>query len=179
MLLNPLLDRVPTNIRFDAASEVDVADVRTTLVITPVALASQWVDECQQHAPSLRVFVYSGYDKFPAEMAAFLKPDKGKGKADTKNKVIIKGKKATRKSIADWDEESDLMDEDEPEVLNPTHAIANFLHEHVDVVITTYNTLQQDLDVARAPVKRPRRESVEYGTATRERSPLIRVAWGA
>lgn len=46
-----------------------------------------------------------------------------------------------------------------------------------DVVITTYNVLKQDLNVARAPPVRPRRETAEYSRSERARSPLIMVEW--
>ena len=46
-----------------------------------------------------------------------------------------------------------------------------------DVVITTYNVLQQDLNVARAPPVRPRRGVAEYMKTERPRSPLVMVEW--
>jgi E3 ubiquitin-protein ligase SHPRH len=51
---------------------------------------------------------------------------------------------------------------------------ANFCQEY-DVVITTYNALAQELNVARGAVSRPRRETVEYGERSLPRSPLIMV----
>ncbi|KAF7289508.1 SNF2 family helicase [Mycena chlorophos] len=49
--------------------------------------------------------------------------------------------------------------------------------QQFDVVIATYSTLRADLNVARVPPKRPRREDVVYSNIERERSPLIRVEW--
>ncbi|KAK7680847.1 hypothetical protein QCA50_016157 [Cerrena zonata] len=46
-----------------------------------------------------------------------------------------------------------------------------------DVVITTYNVLQQDLGVARPPPVRPRRNNVQYSNLERSRSPLIMCEW--
>jgi E3 ubiquitin-protein ligase SHPRH len=46
-----------------------------------------------------------------------------------------------------------------------------------DVCITTYNVLRQDLTVARAPPKRPRRAQVEYSNLDRPRSPLVMCEW--
>lgn len=46
-----------------------------------------------------------------------------------------------------------------------------------DVCITTYNILQQDLNVARPPPTRPRRSNVEYNREARARSPLIMCEW--
>ena len=46
-----------------------------------------------------------------------------------------------------------------------------------DVCITTYNVLQHDLCVARAPPTRPRRANVTYSKIERARSPLIMCEW--
>jgi E3 ubiquitin-protein ligase SHPRH len=46
-----------------------------------------------------------------------------------------------------------------------------------DVCITTYNILQQEFNVARAPPDRPRREDVIYSNIERPRSPLIMCEW--
>jgi E3 ubiquitin-protein ligase SHPRH len=44
-----------------------------------------------------------------------------------------------------------------------------------DVVLTTYNVLSAELDVARGAVERPRRDNVEYGERSLPRSPLCQV----
>jgi SNF2 family DNA or RNA helicase len=46
-----------------------------------------------------------------------------------------------------------------------------------DVCITTYNVLQNDLNVARKPPERPRRQVATYSKAERPRSPLVMVEW--
>jgi len=46
-----------------------------------------------------------------------------------------------------------------------------------DICITTYNTLRQDLSVARAIPVRPRREDVVYSNTGRARSPLVMCEW--
>ena len=46
-----------------------------------------------------------------------------------------------------------------------------------DICITTYNVLQQDLGVARAPVVRPRREVGTYSNLRGSRSPLVMSEW--
>jgi E3 ubiquitin-protein ligase SHPRH len=46
-----------------------------------------------------------------------------------------------------------------------------------DVCITTYNVLRLDTTVARAPLKRPRRQDVEYKNLERPRSPLVVCEW--
>ncbi|KAH7107566.1 SNF2 family N-terminal domain-containing protein [Auriculariales sp. MPI-PUGE-AT-0066] len=173
MLLNPLRDRIPTNVRWDPIAEVEVAEVSTSLVITPISLAQQWADEFAAHSPTLRVFIYDGWDKFEKDVSTFLKPDKGKGKASDNG--AYKPRATSRKGKKARSDETDL-DENTPHI--STAGVARFLHEHVDVVITTYQTLQRDLGVARAPVKRTRRDNVDYGSGERYRSPLIRVEWG-
>ncbi len=45
-----------------------------------------------------------------------------------------------------------------------------------DVVLTTYVNLKKDLNVARAPVRRPRREAAAYQPSNMKwRSPLVLV----
>ena len=46
-----------------------------------------------------------------------------------------------------------------------------------DVIITTYQVLKADLDVARAVPIRPRRENVTYHNVERPRSPLVACEW--
>lgn len=45
-----------------------------------------------------------------------------------------------------------------------------------DVILTTYSVLMKELNVARVPVKRPRREIAVY-RPLEERSPLVMVEW--
>jgi E3 ubiquitin-protein ligase SHPRH len=46
-----------------------------------------------------------------------------------------------------------------------------------DVIITTYQVLKADLDVARAVPMRPRRDNVIYHNVDRPRSPLVKCEW--
>ena len=61
---------------------------------------------------------------------------------------------------------------DDEEILDWCSYINTF-----DVCITTYNVLQQDFNVARAPPARPRREDVVYSNVEKPRSPLIMCEW--
>jgi hypothetical protein len=64
LLLNPAPStRGPHNTRWDPEARMSVREVRTTLIVTPPALAPQWADEIKKHAPSLRVFVYEGWHR--------------------------------------------------------------------------------------------------------------------
>ena len=49
--------------------------------------------------------------------------------------------------------------------------------QQFDVVVTTYQVLRSDFNVARVPPVRPRREDVVYATTDRPRSPLVMVEW--
>jgi E3 ubiquitin-protein ligase SHPRH len=53
---------------------------------------------------------------------------------------------------------------------------SDFVQQY-DVVITTYQVLRSDFNVARAPPVRPRREDVKYVNIERPRSPLVMVEW--
>lgn len=144
--------------------------------MTPVALASQWFDEFALHAPSLKVFVYDGWSK--------LKPiaqhgvDRGRKKGQLGGKVKVeddsspkpkKGAKKKGKARAKPELDVDYMDIDSAststsafdgkEKVEEIQDWCEFINTF-DVCITTYNTLRLELDVARAPPIRPRREDV-------------------
>lgn len=46
---------------YDAANDVDVQPVGATLIVSPETLRRQWLDEIAQHAPTLRVYSYTGH----------------------------------------------------------------------------------------------------------------------
>ncbi|KAJ6504820.1 SNF2 family N-terminal domain-containing protein [Mycena vitilis] len=182
LLLNPASpDRHPGVKRWDPESELEVKAVRTALIVTPPALASQWVDEMKRHAPSLKVLVYEGWTKVKVpispgdvekERALRLRAatrGKGKGNRQTK-KGKGKGAPSEREDERELDE--DEAGEDVGEVLDWCSYVQGF-----DVVITTYQILKTDFNVARAAPKRPRREDVVYSNVERPRSPLIMVEW--
>ena len=180
--------------------------MQTTLVVTPASLAAQWADEFRLHAPSLRILIYDGWTKVPVPITEDDAEDEkekrkksksqGKGKARSGPKppartVNAKGvrnasvaltrlKSSGRRSADDMDvdearngepSKDDNADEDE-EVLDWCTYVNTF-----DVCITTYNVLQQDLGVARAPPVRPRRDNVRYSNMERPRSPLVMCEW--
>lgn len=146
------------------------------------------------HAPELKVLVYDGWQKAPvpitvAENDEETEPGKrsGKAKAKARNKIAAQRHLARLASSSkvpnfampgssemkqqrDSDEE---MDENEDEELEDWSSYVN----QFDVCITTYNVLQLDLGVARAPIQRPRRDVGRYSTINRPRSPLILCEW--
>lgn len=150
--------------------------MKTTLIITPTSLAQQWIDEIKTHAPSLRVFVYEGWTKVPVPITD----------REAKNRVFDRfrqKRKVTRLDEADIPDEDDCgnieLTEEEVEELQAagrTMTWCSFISQY-DVCITTYHTLQQDLEVARPPIQRPRRSVATYSTIERDRSPLIMAEW--
>ncbi|EJD44228.1 hypothetical protein AURDEDRAFT_166619 [Auricularia subglabra TFB-10046 SS5] len=109
--LNPLRDRKPAKSRWDPEAEVDVAEVPTSLIVTPPSLAQQWVDDCNAHAPALRVFTYQGWNEFAKDMASYGKTVDSD--ADSMD-LDVRGRKEKRAAT-----------------------IANFFHQNVDVAVTT------------------------------------------
>jgi E3 ubiquitin-protein ligase SHPRH len=123
----------------------------------------QWVDEMRLHAPSLNVLIYDGWKKLPAHVQHATQ--NFTYSSNKENKLVPK--KGKKKAV-----EEGRMDVEE-EVGEPVDW-ATYVNSF-DVCITTYNVLQQDLNVARAPPKRSRRESADYSRTTRVRSPLVCV----
>ncbi|GLB44340.1 putative SNF2 family N-terminal domain [Lyophyllum shimeji] len=196
ILMNPAPpSRNPVDTRrWDEVGGLEVAGVKTTLIVTPPALASQWADELAMHAPSLRVMVYEGWTKVPVPItqaqaeAARLERRKKKHKSSlaskkfspqTKRKRKRKGKKKFAWDESDWeDEDEDSMDLDfdydhdleaddvggEGEEEEEILPWPAYVHTF-DVVITTYSVLRADFNVALAPPVRPRRADVVYSTS--------------
>ncbi|KAF9007147.1 SNF2 family N-terminal domain-containing protein [Cyathus striatus] len=183
MLINPAPpERNPSVTRWDPVARLDVRAVKSSLIVTPPSLASQWVDEIAVHAPKLKVLVYDGWNKVPVPITRSaleaerlkeleMKESEGKGKGKRKPK-----KKATkRKKAEDMDVDEDVIDltrDESGELMDWYTYVQQF-----DVVITTYQVLRTDFNVARAAPVRPRREDVVYYTVERTRSPLVMVEW--
>ncbi|KAF8731589.1 hypothetical protein AX14_004659 [Amanita brunnescens Koide BX004] len=165
MLLNPAPpERNPTVKRWDPVTRLEVSAIKSTLIVTPPALQSQWVDELKTHAPSLKVLVYDGWLK------VIPRPKK-------KAKKVVKyvRPRATSRHSRVRDDSPSASEQDDVQVLKsfdwPPEA-----HQY-DVIITTYQVLKADLDVARAVPIRPRRENVTYHNVERPRSPLVACEW--
>jgi len=153
------------------------------------------VDELAAHAPTLKVLIYEGWAKVKvpimegeveAERLRRLRA-KGKGKAKATKKVAkskrqprlkaANAKGSKNKTAADL---NDCMDVDEgqqiagddDEVMDWCTYVNTF-----DVVITTYQVLRQDFNVARPVPVRPRREDVVYSNVECPRSPLVMCEW--
>jgi E3 ubiquitin-protein ligase SHPRH len=174
---------------------IDNINKQTTLIVTPLSLASQWVDELKFHAPSLKVLIYDGWSKLEVPVTEAdakaererRRNNKIKGKANTAS--TSKTKPATmsnprrtrtangKGNLPDSDAAMDVEDQGDSgsgreDVIDWCSYVNTF-----DVCITTYNVLRLDFNVARAPPIRPRREDVVYSNAEKPRSPLVMCEW--
>ncbi|KAG6849134.1 hypothetical protein H0H93_011044 [Arthromyces matolae] len=179
ILLNPAPpERNPSMIRWDPEARLEVKAIKTTLIVTPPTLASQWADELAAHAPSLKVLLYDGWSKVTVPITRAQVAAAKVNILQKRAKAMVKSLKSKKKSKSDdMDIDSDVsMDVDvaEPEVQGWCEYVNTF-----DVVITTYPVLRTDFNVALAAPVRPRRENVVYSTLTieRARSPLVTVEW--
>lgn len=150
------------------------------------------MDELKRHAPSLKVFVYDGWQKYQGPITE----DDAQDARQKRRKQAVKGKrKASRAKTArknrssvwrqvkdetdtesmdvDSDFENQSSEEDDEEEILDWCSFINTM----DVCITTYNVLQQDLSVARPPPVRPRRTTASYTNVERPRSPLVMCEW--
>ncbi|KDR77994.1 hypothetical protein GALMADRAFT_244962 [Galerina marginata CBS 339.88] len=178
MLLNPAPPEWnPSLSRWDPNASLDAKAVKSTLIVTPPALASQWKSELARHAPSLKVLVYDGWTKVKVpitktdrELARFAKMELDSKPKKRKNK----GKKKADDNDDDMDVDRDgtLSRSDDGEILD----WCSYVHQF-DVVITTYSVLRTEIHVARPAPDRPRREEALYSVSGRARSPLVLVEW--
>jgi len=88
-----------------------------------------------------------------------------KKKKKTNSKQDVKGK-AKAADVIDSDEVNVSLFDSWPAYINDFH-----------VCITTYDTLRQDLNVARAAPTRPARQTTEYARDQRPISPLVMCEW--
>ncbi|KAI0078425.1 hypothetical protein K474DRAFT_1594151 [Panus rudis PR-1116 ss-1] len=176
ILLNPAVGRNPDTKTWDPIAKIDVKEVPTTLIVTPVSLAQQWVDEIAQHAPTLKVLVYDGWAKIKIPITET--ELRAAREAHAIKKVALKSKakrKAQHKYVQLDDSEIEMAmpeEEEDDGIMDWCTYVSQY-----DVCITTYNVLQQDLGVARPPPDRPRRKNVKYENIERTRSPLIMCEW--
>ncbi|KAI0370965.1 hypothetical protein BV20DRAFT_943332 [Pilatotrama ljubarskyi] len=178
IILNPAVGRTPQNTRWDAAAQIDIKEVKTTLIVTPPSLAPQWADELATHAPTLKVLVYDGWQKVPVPISEkdIVAEREKRWKQKAKERARTSKAKGKRKGVAA--DEMDV-DDDPPTKEDQTDDVQDWCAyvNTFDVCITTYTVLQHDLGVARPPPNRPRRAFVDYGNSSRSRSPLVMCEW--
>jgi E3 ubiquitin-protein ligase SHPRH len=178
-------------------SQLSVAEVATTLVVTPLPLLQQWVSEMNNHAPNLRICVYPGWKELVNQLQ--LKRQAAaraqqKREAESRKRKSKKWRNNTRRKYAkgrnnervDVEMESSDESEDEDTTANDgTHstllaltqqAFLEYVRGH-DVVITTYQALGEDLAVAHPAPTRSRRSTAKYNLEERPRSPLVMCEW--
>ncbi|KAI9509909.1 SNF2 family N-terminal domain-containing protein [Russula earlei] len=156
IFLNPGIGRSLSHVRWDPEARMSIREIRTTLIVTPSSLSQQWIDELAQHAPTLNVLVYSGWKNISIGQKMKSKSkqeEKGTGKAKAVDVIV--------------------SDDANPSLFDCWPAYINDFH----VCITTYDTLRQDLNVARAPPARPARQTVQYSRDQRPISPLVMCEW--
>ncbi|KAG6844323.1 hypothetical protein H0H87_007807 [Tephrocybe sp. NHM501043] len=180
ILLNPApVERNPSVTRWDTEAQLDVRAIKTTLIVTPPALASQWADELAAHAPTLKVLKYDGWSKVPVPITQ-TQVEAAKLELLKKKRKTLKKPKGRRRGVASLLNSDDEMDVDETEAEAEEETEIQDWCSFVngfDVVITTYSVLRSDFNVALAAPVRPRREDVVYSRVERTRSPLIMVEW--
>ncbi|KAG7085953.1 hypothetical protein E1B28_003481 [Marasmius oreades] len=186
--LNPApSDRQPSMMRWDPESQVAVKAIKSTLIVTPQALQSQWIDELKAHAPHLKVLVYDGWLKINLPVTSTQIEKAKEIMAQTKRKVEKKAARPATKAAATAkikgkgkrgtsNEENAAPGPSDQDVEEEVLDWYTYAHSF-DVVITTYNVLQSDLNVARLPPARPRRTGVSYANIERQRSPLVMCEW--
>ncbi|KAG6881630.1 hypothetical protein C0992_000607, partial [Termitomyces sp. T32_za158] len=146
--------------KWDPEARLEVKAIKTTLIVTPPALASQWADELAAHAPSLKVLKYDGWSKVPVPIT---QSQVGRARLQFKKQTRKKKTKSKRKALLNQDSDDD-MDVDTPESASAaSDEVVQDWCTYVngfDVVITTYSVLRSDFNVALAAPVRPRREDV-------------------
>ena len=147
--------------------------MQTTLIVTPQALATQWAEEIALHAPSLKVLKYDGWYKIGVPILPDSDGNDSQGLGKRKRAQEIMKARKKGKTVGLRKDQMDVEDEDD---IDYTLDWCRYINQF-DICITTYNVLQQDLGVARAPVVRPRREVGTYSNLRSSRSPLVMSEW--
>ena len=128
------------------------------------------------HAPSLKIFVYEGWNSLTSRRAIAAANNNKKSGSRSSSTPLSRTKAGKSKETSVDIEMSNIQDEGSSSDGSLNSDWCSFINQF-DVVVTTYITLQHELNVARAPPIRPRREVADYSLHERSRSPLIMCAW--
>jgi hypothetical protein len=113
-------------------------------------LLRQWIDETKKHAPSLTYIVYEGYADMMADWFD----------RDLSTELKETARKRKREQTAEEPEKMALKPRPDEEANSFFQRWYDKWIEKMrttDIVFVTYDTMGKDLDVALAPVERPRR----------------------
>lgn len=153
----------------------------------------------KRHAPSVKVLMYEGWNKlklaqqptFIAKAKATKTKTSGSRKAGGAAAASASARTSRSTSASDTTSASasnsrskrkapdydDDNNEPGPTLDESAQTSWRTFVQQFDVVLTTYQTLQSELVVARKPLKRPRREGATYVNTLRPRSPLVLVEY--
>lgn len=166
-------------------------------MVTPLPLLQQWVSEMNNRAPNLRICVYPGWkaliNQLTAKRKEFARAQrqrevesrkrKSKQMRNNTRRKYAKGRNNEHVDVemesSDESEGEEEMADDEahPSLLALTQrAFLDYVRGY-DVVITTYQTLGEDLAVANPAPLRSRRSTAKYNLEERPRSPLVMCEW--
>ncbi|KAF9484752.1 hypothetical protein BDN70DRAFT_849017 [Pholiota conissans] len=180
ILLNPAPPSWnPTLLREDSQGNATLNAVKSTIIVTPPALASQWKEELAVHAPTLKVLIYEGWNKvklplFSAEredrrVNDLIKTDQNAKKRRERQLARERANQAYggmngASAATAGDDAPDLTRGPDGKFL----PWCDYVHQY-DVVITTYNVLRTEIHAAR--------NGREGHNPYRIRSPLVTVEW--
>ncbi|KAJ3508855.1 hypothetical protein NLJ89_g5529 [Agrocybe chaxingu] len=180
ILLNPApADWNPSLTRWDPIACLDVKAVKTTLIVTPPSLISQWRDELATHTPSLKVLIYDGWTKLKVPALKNEREFDRLAKLGLNDKPKKSRKAKGKGKTARDDDDMDVDEANIPSTRDDAGELlewCDYVHQF-DVVLTTYNVLRSEIYVARPAPDRPRREDAAYCPSGRARSPLVMVEW--
>lgn len=91
---SPLSRRKIVDVESAEVTAARCRQVKTTLIVSPDSLITQWKDEIEGHAPGLRVLVYNGYKNLPFKVTTAAELERVEEERGTKVDVVRRGRRA-------------------------------------------------------------------------------------